>query len=227
MYPVERPLRLRIGVNLGDILVGGDGDIYGDGVNIAARLEQIAPPGGLCISGAVFDQIDGKLNLTFKNRGEQRVKNIARPVRIYDLDDEGSPQAGAAPVPLSIPDRPSVAVLPFTNASPDPDQDHFAQGIVEEVTAALSRVRSFFVISPSSTSAYKGKSVDPREESRVLGVRYVVEGSIRRSGSRLRVMARLIDAATGNHVWSERYDGEVSDIFDLQDRVAEAVVGAI
>jgi adenylate cyclase len=216
---------LRIGVNLGDIVAHPEGDLYGDGVNVAVRLEGIADPGGIVISAKVHDELQGKLALSFEDRGEQQVKNIARPVRVYALT--GAAPSRSEPKALPLPDKPSIAVLPFANMSGDPDQGHVADGVVEEIIAALSRVRSFFVISRNSTFTYKGRSVDPRQVSRELGVRYVVEGSVRKSGRRLRIVAQLIDATTGNHVWGERYEGDASDIFDLQDRVTEAVVGAL
>ena len=218
-------LLLRMGINLGDIIIEADGDIYGDGVNVAARLEQIAEPGGLAISGPVHDQVEGKVPVSFESRGEQQFKNIARPVRVYALS--GNAPKVSEPKPLPLPDKPSIAVLPFTNMSGDPEQGHVADGVVEEIIAALSRVRSFFVISRNSSFTYRERSVDPRQVSRELGVRYVVEGSVRKSGSRLRIVAQLIDATTGNHIWGERYQGDASDIFDLQDRVTEAVVGAL
>ncbi|WP_018261128.1 adenylate/guanylate cyclase domain-containing protein [Methylobacterium sp. WSM2598] len=220
----ERALRFRIGVHVDDVVVRG-GDLLGNGVNVAARLEQIAEPGGLCISGRAYEEIEGKLEFPFEDRGEQEVKNIARPIRVYAL-------AGATVDPnalkeFPIPDKPSIAVLPFTNMSGDPEQDYFADGVVEEITAALSRVRSFFVIARNSTFTYKGRAVDVREVGRQLGVRYVLEGSVRRSTNRLRIAAQLIDAADGHHIWADRCDAEMADIFDLQDRVTEAVVGAI
>jgi adenylate cyclase len=224
--PEDRRVLLRIGVNLGDVVAQTDGDLYGDGVNIAARLESIASPGGIAISGKVHEELQGKVNLLFEDQGEHSLKNVARPVRVYAL---GGSALGAKAIgkPLPLPDKPSIAVLPFTNMSGDPDQEFLADGMVEEIIAALSRVRSFFVISRNSTFTYKGRAVDPREVGRELGVRYVLEGSVRRAGNRLRIMTQLVDAGTGNQVWSERHDGDVTDVFDLQDTVTEAVVGSI
>jgi adenylate cyclase len=221
--PEDRRVLLRIGVNLGDVVAQTDGDLYGDGVNIAARLESIASPGGIAISGKVHEELQGKVNLLFEDQGEHSLKNVARPVRVYAL---GGSALGAKAIgkPLPLPDKPSIAVLPFTNMSGDPDQEFLADGMVEEIIAALSRVRSFFVISRNSTFTYKGRAVDPREVGRELGVRYVLEGSVRRAGNRLRIMTQLVDAGTGNQVWSERHDGDVTDVFDLQDTVTEAVV---
>ncbi|WP_262269990.1 adenylate/guanylate cyclase domain-containing protein [Microvirga yunnanensis] len=229
--PKDRHLQFRIGVHVGDVMVRG-GDLLGDGVNVAARLESHAEPGSVYISDATYPYVRRSPTLGFDDLGPQEMKNIDGPVRVYRVTTSPSPVSGSTPAAASakalpLPDKPSIAVLPFTNMSGDPDQDYLADGIVEEILAALSRVRSFFVISRSSTFTYKGKAVDPRQVGRELGVRYILEGSIRRSGQRLRIMAQLIDAAAGIHVWSDRYDGEVSDIFDLQDRVTEAVVGAV
>lgn len=221
-------LQLRIGLNLCDIIIDEDGDIYGDGVNVASRLEQMATPGGVCLSGKVYDEVKDRLPFEFHDMGEQQVRNIARPIRIYCLK---SPRdAGAEVEPqqaLALPDRPSIAVLPFTNISGDSEQEHFADGIVEDITAALSRVRSFFVIARNSAYAYKGRSVNLRQISRELGVRYVLEGSVRRSGNRVRISAQLIDATTGAHLWADHYDGVVEDLFDFQDQITASVVGAI
>ncbi|WP_262298208.1 adenylate/guanylate cyclase domain-containing protein [Microvirga sesbaniae] len=228
--PENRRLQFRIGVHVGDVMVRG-GDLLGDGVNVAARLESLAEPGNVYISDAAHTYVRRSSTLGFDDLGPREIKNIDEPVRVYRVTTSPSPFSGlaqAAPAKaLPLPDKPSIAVLPFANMSRDPDHDYLADGIVEEVLAALSRVRSFFVISRSSSFTYKGKAVDPREVGRELGVRYILEGSIRRSGQRLRIMAQLIDTTAGSHVWSDRYDGEVSDIFDLQDRVTESVVGAI
>src|SRR5215218_5434111 len=224
-----RRLRFRIGVHVGDVVVSG-GDLLGDDVNVAARLQSIAEPGGISLSEVAYTQVRKACPLTYTDLGLQHFKNIDEPIRVYAVQAAiaGDLLPGwESPKHLSLPDKPSIAVLPFTNLSGDPDQEHLADGIVEEIVAALSRVRSFFVISGNSTFTYKGRAVDPRHVGRELGVRYVLEGSVRRSGNRLRIMAQLIEAATGGHVWSERYDGELADIFDLQDRVTEAVVGAI
>jgi adenylate cyclase len=221
-------LLLRIGINLGDIIIEEDGDIYGDGVNIAARLEQLAAPGGICVSGSVFDQIEGKIEKPFEYRGDQTVKNIARPVRIYARGDRPEADVASPPLPpLPLPGRPSIAVVPFSNLGGDPEQDYFADGVVEDIITALSRVRWFFVIARNSSFSYKGRAVDVRQIGRELGVRYVLEGSVRRAGHRLRITGQLIEAATGRHVWADRFDGDLTDIFDLQDRITESVVGAI
>ena len=223
-----KALQLRIGINLGDIIIEADGDIYGDGVNVAARLEQMAEPGGISISGKVYEEVRDKLPYSFEDRGEQQVKNIARPVRVYSL--QAAPTGTDAPSTrsaLPLPDRPSLAVLPFTNMSGDPEQEYFADGVVEDIITALSRVRWFFVIARNSSFTYKGRSVDIRQVGRELGVRYVLEGSIRKAGNRVRITGQLIEAANGRHVWADRFDGELADIFDLQDRITESVVGAI
>src|SRR5215204_2123467 len=224
-----RRLRFRIGVHVGDVVVSG-GDLLGDDVNVAARLQSIAEPGGISLSEVAYTQVRKACPLTYTDLGLQHFKNIDEPIRVYAAQAAiaGDLLPGwESPKRLSLPDKPSIAVLPFTNLSADPDHEHLADGIVEEIVAALSRVRSFFVISRSSTFTYKERAVDPRQVGRELGVRYVLEGSVRRSSNRLRIRAQLVEAATGGHVWSERYDGELADIFDLQDRVTEAVVGAI
>jgi TolB-like protein/cytochrome c-type biogenesis protein CcmH/NrfG len=222
--PGDRRMEWRIGVHLGDVLVEGD-DILGDGVNIAARLEGIAEPGGICISEDAFRQVRGKVDAEFADIGEQSLKNIARPVRVYRL----VPQQSAEPLPaaLPLPDKPSIAVLPFQNMSGDPEQEYFADGMVEEIITALSKVRWFFVIARNSTFTYKGRAVDVKQVGRELGVRYVLEGSVRKAGSRIRITAQLVEAETGNHVWAERYDRDLADIFAVQDEITERVVAAI
>jgi adenylate cyclase len=220
----EEALRFRMGINLGDIIIEDDGDIYGDGVNVATRLEQIAEPGSICISGKVFDEVEGKLSTSFSFTGEQTVKNLTRPVRVYSTRSPSEPTEAKQ---LQIPARPSVAVLPFTNMSGDPEQEYFADGIVEELISALSRVRSFFVIARNSSFTYKGRAVDVRVVGRELGVRYILEGSVRKGGNRIRITAQLLDATDGSHLWADHYDGELTDIFDLQDRITESIVGAI
>ncbi|MCZ6466238.1 MAG: adenylate/guanylate cyclase domain-containing protein [Alphaproteobacteria bacterium] len=228
-HPDDRKLRFRIGINLGEVIVDRD-DIYGDGVNIAARLEGLAEPGGICISGSVHDQVKGKVDLAFEDLGEQTVKNIAVPVRVWRwLPDSpaASPGTGVSTEPLTLPDKPSIAVLPFANLSGDPEQEYFADGIAEDIITALSNVQSFFVIARHSSFTYKGKAVDMKRVGRELGVHYVLEGSVRKSGNRVRVTAQLIEAASGNHIWADRYDGALDDIFDLQDEIAASVVGAI
>jgi adenylate cyclase len=229
--PEDRRLQFRIGVHVGDALVRG-GDLLGDGVNIAARLESLAEPGSVYISATTYAHVRRSLTLGFDDLGPQMVKNMDEPVHVYRVrasasHSSGSAQGSERAKSLPFPDKPSIAVLPFTNMSGDPEQDYFADGIVEEIIAALSRFRSLFVIARNSNFTYKGKAVDVRQVSRELGVRYVLEGSIRKSGNRLRIIAQLIDAISGNHIWSERYDGELTDIFDLQDRVTEAIIGAL
>lgn len=227
----ERRIQFRIGVHVGDVMVRG-ADLLGDGVNIAARLESLAEPGSVYISATTYAHVRRSLPLGFDDLGPQMVKNMDEPVHVYRIRASASPPSDSAQGSIgaksfSLPDKPSIAVLPFTNMSSDPDQGYFADGIVEEIIAALSRFRSLFVIARNSTFTYKGKAVDVRQVSRELGVRYVLEGSIRKAGNRLRISAQLIDAASGNHIWSQRYDGELADIFDLQDRVTEAIIGAI
>ena len=220
-------IRLRIGINLGDVIVDGE-DIYGDGVNIASRLEGLAPPGGICISGTAFDTVGGKLALEFEDMGLQSVKNIAKPVRAYRLVTAGDrPAQQVQAAPLSPPDKPSIAVLPFDNMSGDPDQEYFADGVVEALTAALSRIRSFFVIARNSAYTYKGRALDVCAVGRELGVAYVLEGSVQRAGGRVRITVQLIETEGGTHIWAERYDGSMDDIFDLQDRITEQVAGAL
>ncbi|MEI8700420.1 adenylate/guanylate cyclase domain-containing protein [Mesorhizobium sp. ISC15] len=222
--PEEERIRFRIGVNLGDVVCEEDGDLYGDGVNIAARLESIADPGAVVVSGTAYDHLQGKLDGGFTLLGDLRLKNIERPVRAYRVETDASASV-AAPPPL--PTKPSIAVLPFTNMSGDPDQEYFADGLVEDIITGLSRVNSFFVIARNSSFTYKGRAVDLRQVGRELGVRYVLEGSIRRAGSRVRISGQLVDAISGHHVWADRFEGDVSDIFDLQDKVTESVVGAV
>ena len=226
--PDDRQIRLRIGVNLGDVIIDGS-DIYGDGVNVAARLESLADPGGICISGTAFDTIDGKLDYEFGDLGLQTVKNIAKPVRAYRLTQRGAEPVKPAVIPaaLAIPDKPSIAVLPFDNMSRDPDQDYFADGVVEALTAELSRIRAFFVIARNSAFAYKGQAVNVRDIGRELGVAYVLEGSVQRAGGRVRITVQLIETEGGAHIWAEKYDGSMDDIFDLQDRITEQIAGAL
>ena len=263
--PLARRMRFRIGINLGDVIVEGE-RLYGDGVNIAARLEGLAEGGGICISGTAYDQIEGKLPLGYEFRGEHAVKNIARPVRVYRVRLEPSPSSGPSAktrrtggrltravtaavailvllgvsgwagwrwlgtpesAGLPLPDRPSVAVLPFTNLSQDPAQDYFSDGVTEDLITGLSKVSGLFVIARNSVFTYKGKAVKVREVGRDLGVRYVLEGGVQRSGSRVRITAQLVDATTGYHIWAERYDREMTDIFTLQDEVTKQIVRAM
>jgi TolB-like protein len=221
-------LRLRLGLNLGDVTVGQNGDLYGDGITIAVRLEGIADPGGILISEKMYSEVEGKLDVGFEDRGELQLKNIAEPVRAYAVrvGAHGAPidKLGAA---LSLPDKPSIAVLPFQNLSSDPEQEFFADGMVEEIITALSRFKALFVIARNSSFTYKGRAVEVKRVGRELGVRYVLEGSVRRAANRVRITGQLIDAATGAHLWADRFDGGLGDIFDLQDQVTERVVGAI
>jgi TolB-like protein/class 3 adenylate cyclase/Tfp pilus assembly protein PilF len=222
------PLRLRVGIYLGDVIVGQDGELYGDGINIAVRLEGIADPGGILISEKVHSEIEGKLDIGFEDRGGQQLKNISRPVRAYAVcaGTHSVPTEGLGTAP-PLPDKPSIAVLPFQNMSGDPEQDYFADGVVEDIITALSRFKSLFVIARNSSFTYKGKAVDIKQIGRELGVRYVLEGSVRKAGNRVRIAAQLINASTGAHLWADRFDGVIEDIFELQDQVTTSVVGAI
>jgi adenylate cyclase len=226
-------IEFRMGINLGDIIKDGR-DIYGDGVNVAARLEALAEPGGICVSRVVRDQVRDRLAFSFEDMGEQQVKNIARPLRVHRLKllEEGSsptvrPSNQASAPPLAVPDKPSVAVLPFTNMSGDPEQEFVSDGIAEDVITALSRYPSLFVIARNSCFTYKGRAVDVKQVGHDLGVRYVLEGSVRKAGNRLRVTAQLVEAQTGNHVWAERYDRDLADIFAVQDEITEAATIAV
>jgi TolB-like protein len=227
----DGPMIFRIGINLGDVIIEGD-DIHGDGVNIAARLEGLADPGGICISGTVFDQVGRKLDLSFDDLGEQSVKNIAEPVRTYRIrigtgEDSHPSTAPVEERPLLLPDIPSIAVLPFSNMSADPEQEYFADGMVEEIITGLSRIRWLTVIARNSTFSYKGKSPDVRKIGQELAVRYVLEGSVRKSGDRVRITAQLAESEAGGHLWADRFDGSLADVFDLQDQITSGVVAAI
>ena len=225
--PAEQRIQYRIGINLGDIVIDGE-DILGDGVNVAARLETLAKPGGICISGNVHDQLAGKLDELFEDAGRQDVKNIPRPLRVWHWQtDHLASVTSNSDKPLPLPDKPSIAVLPFDNMSGDPEQEFFADGIAEDVITALSRFRSLFVIARNSSFSYKGTSPDIRTVARELGVRYVVEGSVRKAGDRVRITAQLIDANSGNHLWADRFDGGLDDVFDLQDQITEQIVVAV
>jgi adenylate cyclase len=227
--PDVESIAFRIGINSGDIIVEGD-DIYGDGVNVAARLEGLAEPGGVCISAKVHDEVMDRLDLRFQDLGEHAVKNIARPVKIYKvvLAPAVAPDKPPAAAPVqSLPDKPSVVVLAFQNMSGDPEQEYFADGIAEDVITDLSKVSGLFVIARNSAFTYKGKAVNLQQVSRELGVRYVLEGSVRRAGNRVRVTAQLIDGTSGGHVWAERYDRELTDIFEVQDEVTGEIVAAL
>jgi adenylate cyclase len=230
--PAEKRIQFRIGINVGDIIDGDD--IYGDGVNVAARLEALADPGGIMVSRTVHDQVSDKLSFGFEDMGEQSVKNIARPIGVHrvsiaeivPLAAAQSATAASKSEPASS-NRPSIAVLPLANMSGDPEQEYFADGISEDIITGLSKLRWFFVIARNSSFTYKAKAVDVKRAARELGVRYILEGSVRRAGNRVRITAQLIDASTGNHVWADRYDGDLTDIFALQDEITKKVVSAI
>jgi len=238
--PEETAIVFRIGLHLGDLIVEGD-DLYGDGVNVAARLEAQAPPGGIVISYSVRDAVAGRLKATFDDLGSLALKNIDRPVQGFGVKWEAAdwkveaPSAIALPiaappaadVPLALPDKPSIAVLPFQNMSGDPEQEYFADGLVEDIITALSSFKSLFVIARNSSFTYKGKAVDVKQVGRALGVRYVLEGSVRKAGGKVRITGQLIDSETGAHLWADRFDGPLDDVFELQDRVTTSVVGAI
>ena len=225
--PAGAQMRFRIGIHVGDIMVQDD-NLFGDAVNIAARLEALAEPGGICVSGVVQDHVGTKLPIGFVDLGPQHVKNIAHPIKAYRIDSDTSPTAtpleGAS---LPLPDKPSIAVLPFQNMSGDPEQEYFAAGMVEDIITALSRITWLFVIARNSSSTYKGQAVDVKQVGRDLGVRYVLEGSVRKAGSRVRITAQLIEAFSGAHLWADRFDGSLEDIFELQDQVAASVAGII
>ena len=227
--PQAKRIEFRIGIHLGDIIID-DNDIFGDGVNIAARLESIAVPGGISISRAVHDQVRDRINVCFDDKGEIALKNIARPVQVFAVSGAKESKMTVSPESkpaLTLPDKPSIAVLPFTNMSGDPEQDYFADGIVEEIITALSHFRQLFVIARNSSFTYKGHAVDVKQVGRELGVRYVLEGSVRKAANRVRITGQLVDTSTGAHLWADRFDGGLGDIFDLQDQVTENVVGAI
>ena len=234
--PPDQAIRFRVGINIGDAIADGT-DLHGDAVNVAARLQAECPPGGICVTRSVRDHVHGRLDLVFEGLGTLNLKNISRPVEAFLL----RPNLAAAttshfveqsllfhtPDALRLPDRPSIAVLPFTNMSGDPEQEYFADGMVEEIITALSRIRWLFVIARNSSFTYKGQAVDVKQIGRELGVRYVLEGSVRKGGNRVRITAQLIDALTGTHLWADRFDGSLEDIFALQDRVAISVAGVI
>jgi TolB-like protein/class 3 adenylate cyclase len=227
--PDDRRIVLRIGVNLGDVMVEG-GDLYGDGVNIAARLEAIAEPGGILVAGTAHDHIGTKIKTGFEDIGSQTLKNIAQPVRAYRVMQVASPSVPSSkPAAKDAPlrDKPSIAVLPFTNMSGDPEHEYFSDGITEDIITELSRFRSLFVIARNSSFVYKGRAADVIEVGKALGVRYVVEGSVRRADNRVRITAQLVDAQTGSHLWAERFDRELKDIFEVQDEVTRNIVTRI
>ncbi|MFI5002220.1 MAG: adenylate/guanylate cyclase domain-containing protein [Reyranellales bacterium] len=224
----DRRIAFRIGVNLGDIIIEGD-DIFGDGVNISARLQEIASPGGVCVSSRVHDDVRDRLEAVFEDGGVQTLKNIARPIQVWRWSPAGSPPAPLASPdgPLALPDKPSIAVLPFVNMSGDAQQEYFIDGITEDIVTELSRFHELFVISRNSTFSYKGKAPDVRQVGRELGVRYVLEGSIRKAANRIRVTGQLIDALSGAHIWAERYDRVLEDIFAVQEELTQSIVRAI
>ena len=234
----DQIILFRMGLHLGDLIVEED-DLFGDGVNVAARLEAEAPPGGILISRTVHEAVAGRVKASFEDLGSLLLKNIERPIQTYSVQWQAvdwrdaheavmtAAPAAAPAAPLALPDKPSIAVLPFDNMSADPEQEHFADGVVESITAALSRIRAFFVIARNSAFAYKGRPTNVREIGRELGVAYVLEGSVQRVGARVRITAQLIETAGGVHLWADRYDGSLDDIFDLQDRITEAVAGAL
>jgi len=236
--PPERRIDFRIGIHVGDVVEESDGDLMGDGVNIAARLEGIAKPGTICLSEDAYRQVKARLDLSVTDLGQTELKNIADPVRVYSLQvgvpAQAKPAAPAEPaVPekpspqLALPDKPSIAVLAFQNMSGDPEQEYFADGMAEDIITGLSRIKWLFVIARNSSFVYKGKAVDVRQVGRELGVRYVLEGGVRKAGDRLRITAQLLEAETGAHLWADRYDGALEDVFDLQDRITDSVVGIV
>jgi adenylate cyclase len=229
--PPERRIEFRIGIHLGDVVEESDGDLMGDGVNIAARLEGIAKPGAICLSEDAYRQVKSRLDLPIADLGQKRLKNIVDPIRVYAVQVEVPARAASAASPLTprlaLPDKPSIAVLPFQNMSDDSSQDYFVDGMVEDIVTGLSHIKWLFVIARNSSFVYKGKAVDVRQIGRELGVRYVLEGSVRRAGSRLRITAQLVEAESGAHLWADKYDGAFEDVFDLQDRITDSVVGVV
>ena len=220
----QRRMQFRVGINIGDV-VYDEVRIYGDGINIAARLESIAEPGGICISSKVYEEVNGRVELACDDIGERQLKNIARPVHVYRIRLDGAlPVPGSAP---ALPEKPSIAVLPFQNMSGDTEQEYFADGITEDLITDLSKISGLFVIARNSSFVYKGRSVKVQEIGRDLGVRFVLEGSVRKAGNRVRITAQLIDAGSGGHLWAERFDRDLTDIFSTQDEVVEKIVGAL
>lgn len=224
--PAGRRMLFRIGINVGDVIQESD-RIYGDGVNIAARVEGLAKEGGICISGRVYDQVENKLDLAYVFLGDQKVKNITRPVKVYRVQSKTESAVSDVNERVEMPDKPSVAVLPFNNMSGDPEQNYFAEGISEDITTELSRFHSIFVISRNSAFTYRGEEVDVRLAGKELGVEYIVQGSVRKAGKKIRITAQLIAAATGHHVWADRYDREMEDIFAVQDEITETIVSTL
>ena len=235
--PPERRIEFRVGIHLGDVVEESDGDLMGDGVNIAARLEGICEPGAICLSEQAYWQVKSRLDLAVSDLGPTQLKNIAEPVRVYSLEvgvpapakpaSQGEPATPEASARLALPNKPSIAVLAFQNMSGDPEQEYFADGMVEEIITSLSRIKWLFVIARNSSFVYKGKAVDVRQVGRELGVRYVVEGAVRKAGNRVRINAQLLEAETGAHLWADRYEGKLEDVFDLQDQITEKVVGVV
>jgi adenylate cyclase len=235
--PLDRRIDFRIGIHLGDVVEETDGDLMGEGVNIAARLEGVAKPGAICLSEDAYRQVKTRLGIAVTDLGATQLKNIPDPIRIYSLEvgstaqarakAEGEPSSEKTSAALTLPDKPSIAVLPFQNMSGDPEQEYFADGIVEEIITALSRFQNLFVIARNSSFTYRGRAVDVKQVSRELGVRYVLEGSVRKAANRVRITGQLIDATTGAHLWADRFDGTLEDVFDLQDKVTVSVVSAI
>src|SRR5271167_699204 len=231
--PEDRRIEFRIGIHLGDVVEEIDADLMGDGVNIAARLEGICDPGGICLSEDAWRLARDRVGESFADLGEQKLKNIARPMRAYLLPAERfagkrePARAGQESLLLALPDKPSIAVLPFQNMSGDPEQDYFADGMVEDIVTGLSRIKWLFVIARNSSFVYKGKAADVRQVGRELGVRYVLEGGVRKAGDRLRITAQLVEAETGAHLWADKYDGALQDVFELQDQITDRVVGVV
>src|SRR5208283_5745623 len=227
--PEERRIVYRIGVNLGDVLIEGD-DILGDGVNIAARLEGVAEPGGICLSGTAYDHVRGRIDTRFADLGEKDLKNIAQPVRVYAVKpklEDAAPAPSASASNTQGPPRLSIVVLPLANIGGDPEQEHFVDGVTESLTTDLSRIRNAVVIARNTAFSYKGKPLDVKTIGRELNVRYVLEGSVQRGGSRMRVNVQLVDAETGNHLWAERFDKPLADLFDMQDEIVARLAGAL
>jgi len=224
--PDNRRMEFRIGINLGDVVEEAD-RIYGDGVNIAARVESMAEPGGICISGAAYDQVEYKLELEYKNLGEYKVKNIAKPVRVYRIGITTEVPDSQVSRKVKLTDKPSIAVLPFANMSDDPKQEYFSDGMAEDLMTDLSKISGLLVISRNSSFAYKGKSVEAKQIAEKLGVRYLLEGSVRKAGEQIRINAQLIDATSNHHLWAERYDGKMDNIFGLQDKITKKIVAAL
>ena len=226
--PEGRRMMFRVGINQGDV-VHDEEQIYGDGINVAARLQTIAEPGEICVSGKVYDEVRDRTRATFRDLGERKLKNIARPVRVFEVSPaEARARRARLPDGVAVePRRPSVAVLPFDNMGGDSEQEYFADGVVEDIITALSRFKDFAVIARNSSFVYKGRAVDVREVARELGVRYLLEGSVRRAGTRLRITAQLIDAATGAHLWADKFDGTLEDVFDFQDRITGTVASLV